>query len=492
MQTPNFSSVFSFRLRTRIYFSMIAMMAVALFATGLLAIYDHQEHEEVYNEQRIKRKENAVRASLSFMTSQHAGQLPADSIGELLSDKICELSEVHNVFMTVYDLYGHYTVSFNSDSLATLRLPEQLDKNFTKRILDETNSAAILLPYPHDTKKNMAYWCYRDDYNKPIAIISMLYVKEEDGEKQLYTFLYDIGYAYILLFLIGVVTAFFISRGITKPLKTLSKRLSALRFGSNNEPLVWKSNDEIGALIQEYNRMLIDLESSANKLAQQERETAWREMAQQVAHEIKNPLTPMKLRMQHLQRTWQEKPEEFNQRLTDFVQSMSDQIDTLTRIAEEFSHFAKMPQPQMEDVNITEVAKSAVSTYDTDDTEVHIYLHQNEEVWVSGDKTQLIRVLNNLINNALQAIPDERKKNVTLALRASKKGVVIKVTDNGIGINSEIRKRIFMPNFTTRSTGSGLGLAMVKSMVQLMGGEVAFRTIVGKGSSFFVFLPAKN
>ena len=151
-----------------------------------------------------------------------------------------------------------------------------------------------------------------------------------------------------------------------------------------------------------------------------------------------------------------------------------------------------MPQPQMEDVNITEVAKSAVSTYDTDDAEVHIYVHQNEEVWVSGDKTQLIRVLNNLINNALQAIPDERKKNVTLALRASKKGVVIKVTDNGIGINSEIRKRIFMPNFTTRSTGSGLGLAMVKSMVQLMGGEVAFRTIVGKGSSFFVFLPTKN
>jgi signal transduction histidine kinase len=100
--------------------------------------------------------------------------------------------------------------------------------------------------------------------------------------------------------------------------------------------------------------------------------------------------------------------------------------------------------------------------------------------------------LNNLINNALQAIPDERKKNVTLALRASKKGVVIKVTDNGIGINSEIRKRIFMPNFTTRSTGSGLGLAMVKSMVQLMGGEVAFRTIVGKGSSFFVFLPTKD
>jgi nitrogen fixation/metabolism regulation signal transduction histidine kinase len=426
------------------------------------------------------------------MTSQHAGQLPADSIGELLSDKICELSEVHNVFMTVYDLYGHYSVSFNSDSLTTLRLPEQLDKNFTKRILDETNSAAIILPYPHDSKKNMAYWCYRDDYNKPIAIVSMLYVKEEDGEKQLYTFLYDIGYAYILLFLVGVVTAFFISRGITKPLKTLSNRLGALRFGSNNEPLEWRTNDEIGALIEEYNRMLVELEASASKLAQQERETAWREMAQQVAHEIKNPLTPMKLRMQHLQRTWSEKPEEFNQRLTEFVQSMSDQIDTLSRIAEEFSHFAKMPQPQLLEVNLTEISSNVVTTYDSENTSVHLYLHNKDHIHILGDKTQLVRIFNNLINNALQAIPDERQKNVTLSLRQGARGVIVKITDNGIGIVPEIKKRIFMPNFTTRSTGSGLGLAMVKSMVQLMGGDVAFRTVVDKGSSFFVFLPNKN
>jgi nitrogen fixation/metabolism regulation signal transduction histidine kinase len=299
----------------------------------------------------------------------------------------------------------------------------------------------------------------------------------------------EIGTTYIVLFILAAGIAFLITRDFTKSLSKLSQSINHLKLGKKNEPLQWKSNDEIGQLIQEYNSMLFQLEASADKLAQQERENAWREMAQQVAHEIKNPLTPMKLRLQHLQRSWQDHPEEFQTRLNDFVQSMTDQIDTLSHIAQEFSNFAKMPQSVNEHLNIQDIVKSVLTTFENENQTISFHQNKSEAAFIYGDKSQVIRVLNNLITNAIQAIPTERAKKISLGLRFAEHHVVIKITDNGSGIPPEISKRIFMPNFTTRSTGSGLGLAMVKSIVTQMNGNVAFRTQVDKGSSFFVILP---
>lgn len=299
----------------------------------------------------------------------------------------------------------------------------------------------------------------------------------------------EIGQTYIVLFIVAGAVAFLITRDFTKSLKKLSESINHLKLGKKNEPLEWKSNDEIGQLIQEYNSMLFQLEASADKLAQQERETAWREMAQQVAHEIKNPLTPMKLRMQHLQRSWQDHPEEFQTRLNDFVQSMTDQIDTLSHIAQEFSNFAKMPQSKNERLQLQEIVKSVLTTFENENQSISFHQNSTEKAFVYGDKSQVIRVLNNLITNAIQSIPTERSKKISFGLRVSNNNVIVKITDNGSGISPEISKRIFMPNFTTRSTGSGLGLAMVKSIVTQMNGNVAFRTRENVGSSFFVILP---
>jgi signal transduction histidine kinase len=476
-------------LRSRIYLSLFSVIVISFVATGIVAWLDHSEHDITFNEERIAEKEKSIRESLNYLLLQNGGYIDPDSIDQLLGDKVCELSEVNDMFITIYALNGRYLVSMNSDTAEVLKIPTQLSAELTNQIMSSTKDKAIILPSETNPTQNLAYWCFSDYYGRPLALVGMLYEKKEIEKAKLWNFMKEIGTTYIVLFILAAGIAFLITRDFTKSLSKLSESINHLKLGKKNEPLQWKSNDEIGQLIQEYNSMLFQLEASADKLAQQERETAWREMAQQVAHEIKNPLTPMKLRMQHLQRSWQDHPEEFQTRLNDFVQSMTDQIDTLSHIAQEFSNFAKMPQSKNERLQLQEIVKSVLTTFENENQSISFHQNSTEKAFVFGDKSQVIRVLNNLITNAIQSIPTERSKKISLGLRISKNHVVVKITDNGSGISPEISKRIFMPNFTTRSTGSGLGLAMVKSIVTQMNGNVAFRTRENVGSSFFVILP---
>jgi signal transduction histidine kinase len=476
-------------LRSRIYVSLFSVIVISFLATGIVAWIDHYEHDITYNEERIAEKEKSIRESLDYLLLQNGGFIDADSISMLLGDKVCELSEVNDMFITIYDLNGRYLVSMNTDTAEANKIPMQLNAELTKQITTSTKKKAIILPSETNATQNLAYWCFSDDYGRPLALVGMLYEKKDVEKVKLWNFMQEIGKTFLVLFVVAAAIAFLITRDFTRSLSKLSDSINHLKLGKKNETLEWKSNDEIGQLIQEYNRMLFQLEASADKLAQQERETAWREMAQQVAHEIKNPLTPMKLRLQHLQRSWQDNPEEFQTRLNDFVQSMTDQIDTLSHIAQEFSNFAKMPQSKNERLNLQDIVKSVLSTFENENQTISFYQNTHDTAFVFGDKSHMIRVLNNLLTNAIQSISTDREKNISLGVRISKNHVTIKITDNGSGISPEISKRIFMPNFTTRSTGSGLGLAMVKSIVTQMNGKVAFRTQVDKGSSFFVILP---
>ena len=476
-------------LRSRIYVSLFSVIVISFLATGIVAWLDHSEHDITFNEERIAEKEKSIRESLNYLLLQNGGYIHPDSITMLLGDKVCELSEVNDMFITIYDLNGRYLVSMNSDTAEVLKIPMQLSAQLTEQIASSTKKKAIILLSETNTTQNLAYWCFSDYYGRPLALVGMLYEKKDVEKVKLWNFMQEIGKTFLVLFAVAAAIAFLITRDFTRSLSKLSDSINHLKLGKKNEPLEWKSNDEIGQLIQEYNSMLFQLEASADKLAQQERETAWREMAQQVAHEIKNPLTPMKLRLQHLQRSWQDNPEEFQTRLNDFVQSMTDQIDTLSHIAQEFSSFAKMPQSKNELLNLQDIVKSVITTFENENQTISFFQNKSETAFIYGDKSQVIRVLNNLITNAIQAIPTDRSKKISLGLRFSRNHVVIKITDNGSGISPEISKRIFMPNFTTRSTGSGLGLAIVKSIITQMNGTVAFRTQVEKGSSFFVILP---
>jgi nitrogen fixation/metabolism regulation signal transduction histidine kinase len=266
----------------------------------------------------------------------------------------------------------------------------------------------------------------------------------------------------------------------------LATKMSQLRFGTVNEKIAWSQKDEIGQLVMEYNRMIDELGRSAELLARSERESAWREMARQVAHEIKNPLTPMKLSTQHLEKAWDEKAPDWGQRLARYTKSMVEQIDALSVIASDFSAFAKMPEVVPEKVDIENVIRYVLSLYqDTIPIRFELLAEVPETV-ILADRQQMIRVFTNLLNNAVQAIDDPAAGIIRITLSKEYQHVVIRISDNGCGIPEDRRDKIFQPDFTTKTGGMGLGLAIVKSIVTAMKGEITFISGEKSGTIFIL------
>jgi nitrogen fixation/metabolism regulation signal transduction histidine kinase len=468
---------------------MLAMVTISFAVTFTLTIYDQYEHNDYDNERHFLDKEQAIRASMEYFVTQNGGYIAADSVVSIFSDKVCELSDVHDVFIALFDLKGHYLISSNFIEMDTLDIPESVNYSILKQ-LSTGNERAYVDRNFGKGNYTLAYWYFNDSKGKPMLIANVVYEKSYDRISELKSFLREISTSYIVLFILAALLAFLLSKNITRPLEIITRRIRKTTLGEYNEPIDWQGSDEIGELVKEYNSMVSQLESSALKLTQTERESAWREMAQQVAHEIKNPLTPMKLRMQQLVRTWKENPEGFDERLKVFSESMIEQIDALTRIANEFSHFAKMPKPVLAEVNVREPVENCLALYgDSENIRFSFRYGGNSRCVALIDKDQIIRVLNNLITNAIQAIPAHSQGHIDLYLRSGLNGILIRISDNGVGISSDHRKNIFVPNFTTKSTGTGLGLAMVKTIVEQNNGQVFFWSRPNQGASFYVYLP---
>ena len=296
--------------------------------------------------------------------------------------------------------------------------------------------------------------------------------------------------AYVFLFLIGFGLVISISSYITRPISNLGAKLQRIKLSHQNEHIEWNGNDEIGALIQEYNAMITKLESNAKVLAQSERDTAWREMARQVAHEIKNPLTPMKLSLQHMQRTVHSGDNERDKSIVDrMCSTLMEQIDNLSQISDEFSNFATLPTSNNNKILLNEVVETVHDLFrKRDDMDINM-IEPIDDIIVYADKNNLIRILNNLIKNAIQAIPSDRRGKITIKLYKDSTKGYIEVIDNGSGIPSHMDDKIFKPNFTTKTSGTGLGLAIAANMVESFGGSIYFESDGLQGSKFFIEIP---
>ncbi|MFN3640674.1 MAG: sensor histidine kinase, partial [Flavobacterium sp.] len=308
---------------------------------------------------------------------------------------------------------------------------------------------------------------------------------------ELKNFLIRLGQVYTFMLLLSVIIAYFLSSYITQSIKSISEKIIETRLNKRNEKIELNAgSEEIGLLVEAYNSMVDELEESAVKLAQSEREHAWREMAKQVAHEIKNPLTPMRLSVQSFQRKFDPNDPDVKQKLDDYTKTLLQQIDTMSSVANAFSNFASMPAQQNETLNVVKVVRLALDIFNENYIE---YLPQEEQIVTKMDRTQLIRVITNLVKNAIQAIEGKDViPEIKVIVKKSVDYVSIEISDNGKGILPEHQDKVFEPKFTTKTSGMGLGLGIIKNIVENYQGIITFDSSPGLGTTFKVLLPIKE
>ena len=334
-----------------------------------------------------------------------------------------------------------------------------------------------------------AYLPLRDDQGITMGYINVpFFSSQKDLNFQISNIVVTLINLYAFIFLISSLITVLITRWITGSFNVIIKQFGMLNL-QRNERILWPYDDEIGLLVSEYNKMVNKVEANAALLAQSERESAWREMARQVAHEIKNPLTPMKLNIQFLQQAMKNDNPNIKE-LTDKVSgSIIEQIDNLSYIASEFSNFAKMPEARPEELELSDLLNLAVKLY-LDDAHIKVAVNANsEKLLVYSDRSQLLRVFTNLLENAIQSIPAGKTGNIVVSIKSENNDVVVSITDNGTGINEDVAQKIFQPYFTTKSSGTGLGLAMTKKIIEFWKGEIWFETKEGEGTTFYILLP---
>jgi nitrogen fixation/metabolism regulation signal transduction histidine kinase len=331
-------------------------------------------------------------------------------------------------------------------------------------------------------------------YNNKAQLIAYLnlpyFAKEGELKKELTLFLMAFINIYVFLIAISVIIALLVAGRITRPLAIIRDKISHVKLGRKNEKIDWLRKDEIGNLINEYNRMIDELAQSAELLARSERESAWREMAKQVAHEIKNPLTPMKLSIQHLERAWKDGVPDWGQRLERFTKTVVAQIDNLSAIATEFSDFAKMPRAENGKVDLYKIIGDVAGLYgDLSNIRITIIPENPQPFYIMADEKQILRVMNNLVKNSVQAIGKDENGLIAISIVKQDDNFSVSITDNGCGIPSDMTSKIFTPNFSTKTEGMGLGLAMVKSIIENSGGSIRFESEEGRGTTFTFSLP---
>jgi signal transduction histidine kinase len=294
---------------------------------------------------------------------------------------------------------------------------------------------------------------------------------------------------FVSILIVFLFLSYFASQILIIPLRLITQKIRKTSFYDYSDPLVWESKDEIGLFVKEYNRMLQKLDKSMEALARGQRESAWREIAQQVAHEIKNPLTPIRLTLQMMQKRLEGQSEKVRATFERSIDTLIEQADILNDIATSFSSFAKMPVPNSERFEIIELLQSAESLYAEEKIEVTLNLISGA-FYVQGDRKLMGRIFTNLVKNALEATPEDREAKMEISLTVEAEGIIrLAFKDNGEGVSLEAQDKLFMPNFTTKTTGSGIGLAVSKRGIEHAGGRIWFETEIEIGTTFFIELP---
>jgi len=479
---------FVFDLKFKIQAAIISIVFISLLLVALVTIiYNVEEYKEKYRNE-LNDKMISISEEIDMRLEDKEEITP-----ELVDWLFRELAKLSNIFRTDINIYGT-----NGNLIASSRL-EIFERGListrinTKAYFEIFENFQTSYFQPEIIGKLSYLSAYRPIINNKgeyLGFINLPYfINQDNYSQEISTFVVAFINLYVLLLLASIILAVFIANQITKPLVVIQENLQKIELGKRNEPIYYKRKDEIGSLVKEYNKKVDELAVSAELLARSERESAWREMAKQIAHEIKNPLTPMKLNIQYLQRT-KGKDKEYNKYLERVTGTLIEQIENLSNIATEFSNFAKIPTARNQVINLAAQVQKVIDLYESHQR-VKITFHPGnyKNIHVNADREQLSRAIINLIKNGIQAIPEDQEGEIKISLAKREHMAVIEVKDNGAGIPLELRDKLFSPSFTTKTSGMGLGLAIVKNIVENFAGQIWFETELGKGTTFFLEIP---
>jgi signal transduction histidine kinase len=476
-----------FSFRTRLFVVMIVMLLVSgVFILGTTSI-QYESQRENYHLGRLDRKESQIKRHINYLVSKNNLFSKPDSVWNQFSADFEKINAIHSIRYSLFKLDGSPLLIYHTP-LEIIANDYKLDQTLLNKI-SESQSGVYLEQYNSDLDKfHASYSLLRDSRNRPYGILFFPYFEDISfSENELNSFLQNLYQIYILLFFGVIFIAYFLSKYVTRSLETIRVRMAETGLQKKNEKIYLKNaTREIDSLVNSYNTMIDDLSESVAKLAKTEREQAWQEMARQVAHEIKNPLTPMRLTIQSFQRNYDPNDLDSKNKLNDFSNLLIQQIDTMSEVAEAFSNFASLAKPNMKECDLVEVTKMAVTIFQQE----HIVFSSDQaHIYQKLDRTQWTRVITNLIQNALQSVSPKKTPQIGIQISAEPDQTTITIMDNGSGISPKLNDKIFEPKFTTKSSGMGLGLGIVKNIIESHGGIISFVSAPKKGTTFTIILP---
>jgi signal transduction histidine kinase len=467
---------------------MILLVLLASILILVVTVIQYDEQTTDYNIQRFERKEATTKQTIDLeLTNKTTYSIKTENLAKIFQERIYEISSINKLNISFYDLNGNLLKSSIASAFEKLDL-KPLSKEIITELAQNSNHRIVKDRQEDVIGYQSSYTYINDPKFKRIGILELQFTQDNSEiEKELREFISRLGLVYLLMFLIAIALAYFLSSYITRSIQTISDKMQQTRLNERNEKIILNAaSSEIEVLVEAYNNMIDQLEESAARLARSEREQAWREMAKQVAHEIKNPLTPMRLTVQSFERKFNPEDENIKEKLGEYSKTLIQQIDVMSSIASAFSDFAKMPTQKRERIEVISVVKLALDIFN----EKFInYIPKEQELYGNLDKTQLIRIVTNLVKNAMQASEKEENPIINVSVLSENKNIKITVSDNGKGIADDVKDLIFEPKFTTKTSGMGLGLGIIKNIIEAYDGTITFTSDEGKGTIFTVILP---
>jgi len=482
-------------IRTQIQTTIIFVSLFLFLVIGVSTIFFLINRYNRNNQDRLSASLKVISGEignrlLSFQSATHVSnpvkQMPREDLDRIINN----VAEIHNAEINLYDVNGSLIVSSNP-FIYTKGMLSDLMNPLAFYYMNRLNSIEFFNQEKLGGISYQSIYCpLRLAEGESSAYINIPSFNTEDElNDEISRFLITIINLNVFIFLIAGTIAVFLTNRITTSFSLISEKMRQVNLSKTNEVIEWNKNDEIGGLIREYNKMVAKLVESASALAKSEREGAWREMARQVAHEIKNPLTPMKLSIQYLQKANNGEAPNMKELTANVAKTLVEQIDHLSKIASDFSQFAHIGNPHNEVIDLHEMLHSLTSLYQTMEKVDLNWYPVPGKILVFADKTQINRLFTNLLQNATEACHDKDVCRIRISEQLKEDQVLIRISDNGEGIPEQMQSKIFIPNFTTKSSGTGLGLAMSKTIVEQAKGQIWFETEEEEGTTFFVELP---